>query len=455
MRNLTIYLVLLLCLFVSKILAQDPIHNGEQANQTFEQALEKYGIKYEEMRQEEEKICNDEVKKIKIQLKNGVISKQEFKNQEVVLEKKKNSNIKERSSLMSKNLREQFPEMGAKTFEDRAEQISVGIKNDVREEKELLKKEIEALDKQLIDGSITKKQAEEQKMKFAETSAIAIEEKVKLRQEALNKLIQDDVDKTLPRSWENRGLSLTLFSDNVEGDIKEKSNFSFPAMKAYGGQKDKDRQQNKRTTSQFVYAIGVNNLATKGAVANSDFRYWQSRFYEWGFTFNTRIDPNYNLLHFKYGLSLMYNDLKPTDNRFFVDNGSQTLLETNPLHQDDSRFRNVNLVVPLHLEFDFTKPKIKEGKTYFKSHDSFRFGIGGFIGANVKSKQILKYDLDGYYTVEKTKGDFNANDLIYGVSTYLGYKETSLYLKYDLNPLFENNTIDQNNISLGIRFDFN
>ena len=36
-----------------------------------------------------------------------------------------------------------------------------------------------------------------------------------------------------------------------------------------------------------------------------------------------------------------------------------------------------------------------------------------------------------------------------------GYKATSLYLKYDLNPLFENNTIDQNNISLGIRFDFN
>jgi hypothetical protein len=33
------------------------------------------------------------------------------------------------------------------------------------------------------------------------------------------------------------------------------------------------------------------------------------------------------------------------------------------------------------------------------------------------------------------------------------YKTTSLYLKYDLNPL--NNTIKQNNASLGVRFDFN
>jgi len=28
-----------------------------------------------------------------------------------------------------------------------------------------------------------------------------------------------------------------------------------------------------------------------------------------------------------------------------------------------------------------------------------------------------------------------------------------LYLKYDLNPLFKDNVIDQNNISLGLRFD--
>ncbi|MBX9806398.1 MAG: hypothetical protein K2X95_01230 [Flavobacteriaceae bacterium] len=345
--------------------------------------------------------------------------------------------------------------MGAKTFEGRAEQISTGIKNDVREEKELLKKEIEEVDKQLIEGSITKTQAEEQKMQLAEAKAKKIESKVAERQKALSKLVQEEIEGKLPNPSNNRGLSLTLFADDAEGDIKEKSNFVFPAMKAYNGQKDKDRQQNKRTSSQFVFAIGANNLATEGSVANSDFKYWDSRFYEWGFTFNSRIIPNHNLLHFKYGLSLMYNDLKPTDNRLFVDNGSQTVLETNPIHQDDSRFRNVNLVVPLHLEFDFTKPKVKDGKTYFKTHDSFRMGIGGYFGANIKSKQKINYDLNGYNSREIKKGDFNTNDFIYGVSTYIGYKSTSLYLKYDLNPLFKDNEVKQNNVSLGLRFDFN
>jgi hypothetical protein len=219
--------------------------------------------------------------------------------------------------------------------------------------------------------------------------------------------------------------------------------------------KDKSDTAEKRTTSQFVLAFGANNLVTNKAVANSDFYYWQSSFYEWGLSFNSRIIPNHNLLHFKYGLSLMYNDLKPTDNRLFVDNGSQTILETNPLPQEDSRFRNVNLVVPLHLEFDFTKTKVKDGKTYFKSHDSFRLGIGGYIGANIKSKQKTNYDLNGYNSREIKKGDFNTNEFIYGVSTYIGYKSTSLYLKYDLNPLFKDNVVKQNNVSLGVRFDFN
>ena len=39
----------------------------------------------------------------------------------------------------------------------------------------------------------------------------------------------------------------------------------------------------------------------------------------------------------------------------------------------------------------------------------------------------------------KQKGDFNVNNFIYGLSAYIGYKETSLYVKYDLNPIFENN----------------
>ena len=152
----------------------------------------------------------------------------------------------------------------------------------------------------------------------------------------------------------------------------------------------------------------------------------------------------------------MYNNLRPTQGRYFVANGNQTNLEYSPVNLKDSRFRNVYVVAPVHLEFDFTKSGTNaEGKKLFRSHESVRFGIGGYAGFRVKSKQILKYNDEGHNNTIKQKGGFNTEDFIYGVSTYIGYGETSLYLKYDLNPLFKDNAIKQNNISLGVRFDLN
>ena len=73
----------------------------------------------------------------------------------------------------------------------------------------------------------------------------------------------------------------------------------------------------------------------------------------------------------------------------------------------------------------------------------------------IKTKQILKYEIDDTKVKDKQKGDFNMSNYIYGLSAYIGYRQTSIYVKYDLNPVFKNNAVDQNNISLGVRFDFN
>ena len=221
--------------------------------------------------------------------------------------------------------------------------------------------------------------------------------------------------------------------------------------------KDKYKEKNgeSRTTTQFVFAFGLNNLVTNNAAAHSDYRYWGSHFYEFGLATSTRILKNNNLLHARYGLSLMYNNLRPTDNRYFAEYGKQTYLATSAIHLKDSRFRNVYIVVPAHLEFDFSGKENKDGKTIFRTHQSFRVGLGGYAGLNIKSKQILEFERDGNDVKEKTKGNFNVNDFMYGASAYIGWKDLSLYCKYDLSPLFEDNVVDQNNISLGLRWDWN
>ncbi len=324
-----------------------------------------------------------------------------------------------------------------KTFEQKAKEIAIQIKTIAEEEKRALKAEVEALDKAVELGKMTKEEAKTSKAKIAEERAKNIETKIAAQEKALRDLVNGNVN------------------EEESNDSLKKNSFSIP-----GGLKYKNYDKNKsenRTTSQAVIATGFNNLVTNDMVANSQFGYGRSVFFECGVTWNTRLSNNSNLLHLKYGASFMYNHLHATNNRVFADINNQTILVDAGVETKANRtyFKNVYFVVPIHLEFDFSKTKVVDDKKVFKSHTGARFGIGGFVGVNTNSKQFIEYEQNGYKFKELQKGDFNVNDFTYGLSTYIGYRATSLYLKYDLNPIFKNNPVDQNNISLGIRFDWN
>ena len=326
------------------------------------------------------------------------------------------------------------------SFMSRAKAIAEKIEKITNEEKATLKAEVEEVNLQLEKGAVTKAQADAKKQELANARAAIIENRVDVAKEELKDLVQDKVDGNLKEN----------------DSLRSRYSISFPGFKVRD--KTKKVSGESRNTSQFVIAAGFNNLVTDGSVADSDFSYLRSTFFEWGITHNFRIMKNSNLLHFKYGFSWTYNMLNATDNRYFVPNGEQTQLATFPTHlrTKDTYFKNVFVTIPLHLEFDFSKSKTdKEGKSVFKTHQGFRFGLGGFVGYNTNSKQFLSYEVNGYRINEKQKGNWNVNDWNYGLSAYVGWSETSLYIKYDLNPMFKDNVVEQNNISLGVRFDLN
>jgi hypothetical protein len=328
------------------------------------------------------------------------------------------------------------------TFEDRAKIIADKIEQITKEEKSTLKAEVDDINKKLDAGTISTEQSDEQKLKFAQIHADNIERRTAAAQEELKNLIQDKVDGRIKFGDTIKRYRLTANQHGVKLEDLSKKKDSI-----------KDHAE-ARTTSQGVFAVGFNNLLTDGALAHSDYKIWGSYAIEWGTSWNTRILKNSNLMHAKYGFSVQYNNLRATDNRLLTENGDQTDLVTSDIHLKDSRFKNVNLVLPIYLEFDFAGNDTKDGKRNFRIEQGFRLGIGGFVGGNLKSKQIIKYENDQNNTVrDRTRGDFNVNDFVYGLGAYIGYKETSLYVKYDLQPVFEDNAIDQNNISFGIRFD--
>lgn len=302
------------------------------------------------------------------------------------------------------------------------------------EEREALRLEVERINEKQERGEISMEEANNLKQLKAEKHALNIENRIAIleNQIALNERNISTQD------WENEQDYISIWG---EGNIMRIN------LK-------KERKYDRRTTSDLVFAFGFNNVITKGeSIDDSQFKIGGSRFAELGWAWKTRVFENSNWLRFKYGFSFQFNGLKPIDNQIFVDQGEQTFLEEFPINLDKSKFRMDNLVFPVHFEIGPSKKIEKENYFRYSTRRYFKFGLGGYAGFNLGNRQKLKFKEDGIRVKQKLKDDYNTNNFIYGLSAYVGWRTVGLYAKYDLNTIFNNNPVEQRNISLGLRFD--
>jgi hypothetical protein len=323
------------------------------------------------------------------------------------------------------------------TFEEKAKEISNKIDAITTSEKAALKKDIKMIDRLFNEDKLTFEEYDAQKKEAAILHAKNIKTKIAEVETELHNLVQNKVDSKI-KSIDGKGRTTISFDSN--------------GVKIYRKRSDRSR----RTHSYTVIAFGLNNLIDDGdvnSIQDSEFEFGGSRFFEFGINYKTRLFENSGLLYLDYGLSARYNSLRPKNNQFFVTDDKETFLEIHTENLKKSNFKNVQLVVPVFLEFDLSKPKIKNDRTIYRRNRGVRFGFGGFGGINLKSKQTLRYKLDGKKVKDKTRGDFNVNNFVYGLNAFIGFSDTSFYVKYDFQDLFDDNFKNQKNISFGVRFD--
>src|SRR5690606_38591573 len=189
----------------------------------------------------------------------------------------------------------------------------------IQEEKEALKVAVENINTKVESSAITETEAETLKQAAAEKHALNIENRL---------AIIDNQVELLKRNGkieanEDNGFMLRIGSGGEHNSV------------LYIGPKNKTKKYDRRTTTDFVFAFGLNNVITEGeSLQDSDFKVAGSRFAELGWAWKTRVFKNTNFLRIKYGVSFQFNSLKPTDNRFYVDAGEQTELQNYPLNLD-------------------------------------------------------------------------------------------------------------------------
>ncbi|TYB78247.1 hypothetical protein [Bizionia myxarmorum] len=314
------------------------------------------------------------------------------------------------------------------------------------EEKAQLKEAVEAINNRLDAKEISQEEATELKRAAAEKHALNIENRLTI------------IDNQIALLGRNESVSKDsdMYGDGIVIMIgKDKDSDAYDMGGIYIGPKTKKKPTvyDRRTSSDFVFAIGFNNAIIEGQSLNdSPYKLGGSGFVELGWAWKTRVFENSNAVRFKYGLSVQWNKLDIKDNLYFAEDNGVVTLEEFPLNVNKSKFRTTNLVIPMHFEFGPSK-KI-EGDDYFRysTYKKFKFGIGGYGGIVLQSLQKLKYNENGNSQKDKFK-DYNTNNFVYGVSSYVSWGNVGIYAKYDLSTMFKNQAIDQNNISLGLRFD--
>lgn len=342
-------------------------------------------------------------------------------------------------TLFVQNVRAQEPT----ATEQKVSEIQSQKEKIVAQERAALREEVEAIMKRLDNKEITAEEAEVLKRTAAQKHALNIENKTAILDNQialLERNAKEDDGFTVRIGWGQRdddgNRRWGIIYDEDDAEVRYK------------------RKYDRRTTSDFVLAFGLNNaIGENRGLDDSPYQIGGSRFAELGVAWKTRVFKNTGWLRFKYGFSFQFNGLNPTDDRIFVEEGAQTVLQDFDGNLNKAKLRMDNLVIPIHFEIGPYKKRQGEDYVRYSTYNKFKLGIGGYAGLNLGTRQKLKFKRDGDKIKEKQKGDFNTNNFIYGLSSYVAWGGTALYVKYDLNTIFKNNVNEERMISLGLRFD--
>lgn len=302
------------------------------------------------------------------------------------------------------------------SFEIQTKIISDNIEKIVTKEKEKLLILSDSLDLLIQNNELTSEEVEKIKNDLAEESAWKINQLIAKEEEKLNELVQSEVNKQIvqPHYLDEEERELKLF---------------------------------KRTNLQTFLLLGYRGIQSESAKQGVDFGV--------GFTLKTRLFKDKSLYYLKYGL--MYNlqaeGLKDT-NKYYVVNGNQTdYVDYEGSLKRKSGFLNFYLRIPIALELDFSKKTVVQGKDVYRINRGFKFSVGGYVGYNLDSRQILRYREDGRTITRTIRADWNVSHWEYGLMATVGYQTIGIYANYGLNPVFRNNPKDERIFSIGIIFE--
>ena len=193
-----------------------------------------------------------------------------------------------------------------------------------------------------------------------------------------------------------------------------------------------------RTWQSFNLELGTNNYVSDGRFPDSDNELYSVR--PWGSWYvglssiqRTRISKKFFL---EWGVGVNWYNFKFQHDNVLIqkdDNGVTFVEDPRDVSFKKSKLTASYVTASLVPIVDFggnsRKSRIWEGG------NSFRIGLGPYIGYRIASHSKIVYKDDGKEK-DKNHDSFYLNNVRYGARLQIGYRSTDLFFNYDLNELF-------------------
>lgn len=294
-------------------------------------------------------------------------------------------------------------------FTQKVNEISEEIDLIIERNKNALKLDLNEIQNELNQKHITKEQSDSLRVVKTEFYANKIEEETKLKEDEIKKLINAKIEKNIDLDGEMSAYQKRLIENKTLAVVEYRFGKSFLT-----------NNEGNDVSSGLVSSFGV------------------------GIGAKTRLGKEKSSYFWKSSIDASFNFFKVNNNKTIVNENGMTVLKDVGFPVKKSNMNMVGFKWSNYLEYDFSKHKTDEfGNKIIKSRQSFFGGLGGFIGYNQVSKQLV-YEKDGEEYTETTLSKYNTNRFVYGVGAYAGYQNFSLRAEYNMNNIFKKSFADQN-----------
>ncbi|SRR5690554_1230091 len=302
------------------------------------------------------------------------------------------------------------------SFESQTKAISENIEKIVNREKKQLKISTDSVNLLVQKSEMTSEQAEQIKLELAQKSS-----------DKINYLISEEEAKLV-----------SLVQNTVEEQIAN------PEV------------SNNHVIQNRTHAVSSLALGWRGVRGDSGIeKDINGTYFNAGLMLKTRLFENHSLYYLKYGLIFNLQSINlDKSNKYYVMNGNQTDYVEYPINiRRNSAFTNSFLRIPVALELDFSKKTTIQGQDVYRTNRGMKLSLGGYIGYNIDSRQVLRYRENGRGISKTQRADWNVSDWEYGLMAMVSYQNIGFFVDYGLNPVFNNNSTDQRMISFGVIFE--